>query len=169
MYAVNYLPARDMANSRTGCCPPFDPSEWDGQTFTFEQKPFLKFSTRSIFHVPLNMNSMMLKTMARAEEAGAISPDGLMLSDEVSSWKAEHYLAVTKDVPGAEMVRLSGTYLAKVFEGPYKNMRHWHAELIAYVKSKGKVPVKTYFNYTMCPKCAKAYGHNYVVGFEQIK
>lgn len=169
MYAVNHLPLRDMAKSTTGCCPPFDPAEWDDQTFSFDHKPFLKFTTRSIFHIPLNMNSMMLKTMAQVEEAGATSPDNLMLSYEASPWKAEHYLAVTKDVPDAKMVRLSGTYLAKVFEGPYKNMRDWYQQLMAYVKSKGKKPVKTYFNYTMCPKCAKAYGKNYVVGFVQVE
>lgn len=168
MYAVNYLPTRDMTRSLTGCCPPFDPSEWDGQIFTFNNKPFLKFSTRSIFHIPLNMSSMMLKAMAKVEKAGATSPDYLMLSEEVSPWKAQHYLAVTKEVPGTEMTRLSGTFLAKVFEGPYKNMRDWHKQLISYVESKGKMPVKTYFNYTMCPNCAKAYGRNYVVGFEQV-
>lgn len=168
MYAINYLPVRDMAKSITGCCPPFDPADWDGQTFTFAQKRFMKFSTRSVFHVPLNMQSAMLKAMAKVEDADAASPDYLMLSDEVSPWKADHYLAVTKDIPDAEMIRLSGTYLAKVFDGPFRNMRSWHDELIEYVKSKGKKPVKTYFNYTMCPKCAKAYGHNYVVGFEKI-
>lgn len=168
MYAANYLPSRDMAKSITGCCPPFDPADWDGMTFTFEQKPFVKFTTRSIFHIPLNMSTKMLETMALVEEEGATSPDYLMLSDEVSPWKAEHYLAVTKDIEGANMVRLSGTYVAKVFEGPFKNMRKWYGELISFVKSKGKKPIKTYFNYTMCPKCAKAYGHNYVVGFEQI-
>jgi hypothetical protein len=67
------------------------------------------------------------------------------------------------------MVRLSGTYLTKVFEGPYKEMRNWYQELIDYAKSQGKTPVKTYFNYTMCPNCAKVYGHNYVVGFEQVE
>lgn len=168
MYAINSLPIRDMSKSLTGCCPPFDPAEWDGQTFTFDKKPFLKFSTRSVLHIPLNMNSKMMTIMAQVEEAGATSPDYLMLSDEVSPWKAEHYLAVTRPVPGAEMVELSGSYLAKVFEGPYKNMRNWYTELIEYVKSQGKTPVKTYFNYTMCPNCSKAYGHNYVVGFEQV-
>lgn len=168
MYAVNTFPIRDMKESITGCCPPFNPADWDEQTFKLEDKPFLKFTTRSIFHIPLNMNSKMRKAMARVDQAGAASSDYLMLSDEVSPWKAEHYIAVTNTVPGAEVVRLSGTYMAKVFEGPFKDMPKWYTELIEYVKSQGKEPLKTYFNYTMCPKCAKAYGHNYVVGFEQV-
>lgn len=169
MYAINYVPARDMAKSITGCCPPFDPAEWEGQTFVFNDKSFMKFKTRSLFHIPLNMTPAMTKAMAAVDAADAASDENLMLSDEVSPWKAEHYIATTKDVPGGEMVRLSGTYIAKVFEGPFKNMKSWYSELIEYVKNQGKSPVKTYFIYTMCPKCAKKYGKNYVVGFEQVE
>jgi hypothetical protein len=159
-----------MSKSITGCCPPFDPAKWDEQTFKFDDKLFLKFRTRSFLHIPLNMNSAMIKAMAKVEEAGATNhQEYFMLSDEASPWHTEHYLSVTKQVPDAEMVRLSGTYLAKVFEGPYKNMRSWYEQLVDYVKSKGKKPVKTYFSYTMCPACAKAYGKNYVVGFEQVE
>lgn len=169
MYAVNHLPLRDMAKSTTGCCPPFDPAEWDGQTFTFKDKPFMKFETRSLFHIPLNMNSQMTKALAAADEASARNAtEYLMLSDEVSPWKAEHYLSVERDIPRAKMARLNGTYVAKVFEGDFKEMRNWYSQLIDYTKSRGFTPVKTFFSYTMCPNCAKAYGHNYVVGFEQI-
>lgn len=169
MYATNYLPPRDMSQSITGCCPPFNPAEWDGQTFAFKDKPFMKFKTRSFLHIPLDMNKAMKKALAKVEEAGASSQEYLMLSDEVSPWEAEHYLAVAKDVPDADMISLNGTYMAKVFEGPFKDMRKWHKQLIAFVKSRGQKPVKTYFSYTMCPNCAKAYGKNYVVGFEQIE
>lgn len=167
-YAVNELPVRDMAESTTGCCPPFNPAEWDNKTFIFDKKLFVKFTTRSIFHIPLNMNSMMLRVAAQVEEADATSPDNLMLSYDVSPWRAEHYLAISKEIPGADMVRLSGTYMTKVFEGPYKNMRQWHSELLTHAISNNKKPIKTYFNYTMCPNCAEIYGHNYVVGFEQV-
>jgi hypothetical protein len=170
MYAINHLPARDMAKSITGCCPPFEPSEWEGQIFTFKDKPFMKFHTRSLFHIPLNMNGQMTKAMAAVESAGARNTkEYLMLSDEVSPWKAEHYLSVEKEVPGAENVRLDGTYVAKVFEGDFKEMGTWYQQLIKFTKAKGLTPVKTFFSYTMCPNCAKAYGHNYVVGFEQVR
>ncbi len=168
MLAPNYLPTRNMAESITGCCPPFVKAEWDSKTFTFDQKLFIKVSTRSIFHIPLNMNSVMKKVSASVEGAGATSPDALMLSYEVSPWKAEHYLAVSEDVDGFEIVKMSGTFMTKVFDGPYKNMRNWYEELIKYVKSEGMDPIKIYFSYTFCPKCAKAYGHNYVVGFAQV-
>jgi len=158
-----------MSKSVTGCCPPFDPAEWDGKTFKFVDKPFMKFSVRSFMHIPLGMGSAMRKAMAQVEDAGASTNEYFMLSDDVSPWYSEHYLATSKDVPGAEMVKLSGSYMAKVFEGPYKDMGKWYRQLIDFTKSKGRKPVKTYFSYTMCPACAKAYGKNYVVGFEQVE
>lgn len=169
MYVTNRFPKRDLSKSTTGCCPPFEPSEWDGETFTFDNKLFMKITTRSLFHIPLNMGSVMKKTMAAIADAEAGNDEEyIMLSDEVSPWRSEHFLSVEKAVPGAEMVRLSGTYMAKVFEGPFKEMRNWYSQLIAFVKAEGAEPLKTYFSYTTCPNCAKAYGHNYVIGFEQI-
>jgi hypothetical protein len=37
-----------------------------------------------------------------------------------------------------------------------------------YVENKGRKLKKLYFSYTTCPRCAKAYGKNYVVLFAQI-
>ena len=34
--------------------------------------------------------------------------------------------------------------------------------------AKGKTAGDVWFFYTTCPKCAKAYGQNYVVGVAQI-
>ncbi|MDP2874526.1 MAG: hypothetical protein Q8N84_04540 [bacterium] len=67
-----------------------------------------------------------------------------------------------------KMATLSGTFLTKVFEGPYQNVGKWAQEMGAYVQSKGKKLTKLYFSYTTCPKCAKAYGKNYVVIFAQV-
>jgi hypothetical protein len=61
------------------------------------------------------------------------------------------------------MERMSGTFLTKVFEGPYRNARKWMNEMKAYVASKGKQIKRMYFFYTTCPKCAKVYGKNYTV------
>jgi len=105
----------------------------------------------------------MAKNMDRIQKADALNPEPLMLSDEKSLWGSDIYIAVSKEVPGAEMVKISGTYLTKVFEGPYKNIGSWVKEMKAYVKSKGKEMKNLYFFYTTCPKCAKAYGKNYTV------
>lgn len=168
MSTVNVLPTRDMAASKTGCCPPFEPAEWDKQIFEFQDKLFAKVSTRSLFHFPLNMGSVMKRVMAQIDAADAASNEYLTLSDEVSAWRADHYVAVTKEVPEIQMVRLSGTFLTKVFEGAYQDMPKWYDQLNQYAQAQGKSVSKTYFCYTMCPKCAKAYGKNYVVGFAQV-
>ena len=73
------------------------------------------------------------------------------------------FIAVSKEVPKAEVARISGTFLTKVFEGPYKNIGKWVKEMKAYVRAKSREMKKMYFFYTTCPKCAKVYGKNYTV------
>jgi hypothetical protein len=169
MYAVNHVPLIDISKSTTGCCALIDPKEWDGKTFVFDNKLFAKAATRSLLHIPLNMPRVMRDTQAAIREAGAEADEFIILSCEVSPWHAEHYFAVSKEVPGLEMERLSGTFIARVFEGPYKDADKWYRRLHDYLESLGKEPLKSYFFYTACPNCAKAYGKNYVIGFGQIK
>jgi len=70
---------------------------------------------------------------------------------------------VTKDVPGLKKVQISGTFLSKVFEGPFSSVKKWVGEMAEYAERKGKRVEKLYFFYTTCPACAKKYGKNYVV------
>ncbi|MDD4286978.1 MAG: hypothetical protein PHO20_03525 [Candidatus Peribacteraceae bacterium] len=155
-------------DSATGCCDPFDPAPWQEKEITWKDKLFVKDHVTSFLHIPLNMGKVVTRNMNLIEAAGAKSPVQLMLSDEKSLWGADIYIDVTKDVPGAEMTTLSGTFLTKVFEGPYKNVGTWMREMKEYVAGKGKTIQKLYCCYTTCPKCAKAYRKNYVVIFAQI-
>ena len=166
---ANQLPKMNMDTSATGCCPKFDPKPWDGQTFVFEDKLFAKAKTVNFWHVPLNMGKVMTKAWQKIEKAKAADSDGyLTLSYDPSPFIGEHYFAVSKEVPGLKMVKLSGTYLSKVFEGPYGDAKLWVSEMKKYVKSKDKEMKKLYFFYTTCPKCIKTYGKNYVVAFAEI-
>ena len=61
------------------------------------------------------------------------------------------------------MTKIPGTFLSKVFEGPYSQTGKWIKEMKAYVESKGKELKELYLYYTTCPNCAKVYGKNYVV------
>jgi hypothetical protein len=90
------------------------------------------------------------------------------LTDETSKWGSDLYVEATKTVPGVEMAEISGTFLSKVFEGPYRNMRMWIEEMRLYVDAQGKQIDKLYFFYTTCPKCAKKFGKNYVVILAQV-
>ena len=167
--ALATLPKFNMDKSETGCCPLFDPSGWDGEQFQFERRPFVRSRTVNFMHVPLNMGSMIRKTCQKIEAAGAAPTDEyLILSTDPSPWRGEHYFAVTKDVPQADMTTLSGTYLAKVFEGPYSQAGQWAQEMTQFVASQGRKLKKLYFFYTTCPRCAKHYGKNYVVGFAEV-
>ena len=158
----------DPSIKPTGCCDPFDPEPWQDKEFTWKDKIFVKDHITSFLHMPLNMGQKVVKNMKLIEKAGAKAPQQMMLTDEKSLWGADIYIEVSKEVPGAQMATLSGTFLTKVFEGPYQNAGKWAVEMAAYVKNKGKEMKKLYFSYTTCPKCAKAYGKNYVVLFAQI-
>lgn len=67
-----------------------------------------------------------------------------------------------------QMQKMSGIFMTKVFEGPYKDAQKWYDRLVQYVENAGKKPLQMYFFYTTCPNCAKVYGKNYVVGFAKI-
>ena len=155
-------------DAETGCCPRFDPQPWDEKEVTWENRLFLKDRVRSFLHIPLNFGRVMVKNMERIVAADALPPEPLLLSDENSLWGADVYIGVAKEVPGADMRRISGTFLTKVFEGPFKDARKWCQQMQAYVKSQGKIAKKTYYFYTTCPKCAKHYGKNYVVLVAQV-
>ncbi len=154
--------------SETGCCLRFDTEPWDQKEISLKDKLFLKDHVRSFLHIPLNFDKIMVKNMERIKEADALSPQPLLLSDENSLWGSDIYIAVSKEVPGAQMEKISGTFLSKVFEGPYKNAGKWAKEMKEYVSSKGKAIKKIYFFYTTCPKCAEYYGKNYTVVLAQV-
>ena len=150
------------------CCPQFNPGPWDEKTFTWENRRFVKDRVTSFLHIPLNFGSVMKRNMEAIQAAGAVSETRIILSDENSLWGADVYIEVTKDFPGARMATISGTFVSKVFEGPYQNIRKWIEEMKTFVAAKGKAFGKLYFYYTTCPKCAKKYGKNYVVLLAQI-
>jgi hypothetical protein len=166
---TNALPRYDMNDNPTGCCPRFNPEGWDGQDLHFESKPFLKATTRSAMHVPLNMGKVFARVQAHIEAAEAFDPeDYIVLSHDVSAWQGEHFFSVSRPVADEEMTELSGHYITKVFEGPYAEAKRWHDQMQALVRDKGGLPGTVYFFYTTCPRCAKAYGKNYVVGVARM-
>lgn len=171
MLKVNELPKQNMDISATNCCPRFNPEDWDSQTIVLDNKSFVRASTMSFMYMPLNMGSMMRRTQKAIDDAGArVSDSFLMLSQDVSPWKAYHYLLTSKDVPGQDNVKMSGKFLAKVFEGEFKQAGQWYKQILELGKTKnpGATMADVYFYYTTCPKCAKIYGKNYVVGLVKV-
>ena len=155
-------------NFETGCCPKFNPELWQEKEIVFKDKLFLKDHVTSIFHIPLNFGKVMERSMEKIEHAGAKPADQLVLTDEKSLWGSEIYFAIEKEVPKADMEKISGTFLTKVFEGSYNDMGKFVGRMQDYVKSKASDLKKLYFYYPYCPKCSKAYGKNFIVMLAQI-
>ena len=154
--------------TRPTAAPGFRPGPWQDQELHFDNKLFVRASTVSAFHMPLNMGSVFARTIAAIEKAHAAGGGLLVLSHDDSAWHAEHLFAVDKEVPGSEMVRLSSDFLTRVFEGPYNDAPTWVATMAAYEKERGKHLDTLYLFYATCPKCARHYGKNYVVGVAKV-
>ena len=155
-------------NRETGCCAKLDEASWNDRELVFDRKPFVKDHIRAFLHVPLNFGSVMAREHSAVQKAEAYPEQPFWLADEVSPWGSDVYLATDRDVPGAEMVHLSGTFLTKVFDGPYRDIGKWLRAMDAYVTSKGRSASRHYFFYATCPKCAKHFGRNQVVLFAQV-
>ena len=108
------------------CCPKFYPEPWDEKTFEWKDKPFIKGRVATLFYVPMNFGGTMRKLDAKIKAAGAQVPDFMCLSEHTSKWHMDVYVAVDKEVPGAENVPISGNFLSKVYEGPYRETAQWY-------------------------------------------
>ncbi len=166
---TNALPHYDESVNPTGCCPKFNPEGWDGQELHFDKKEFVRAKTLSLFHIPLNMDRVFRRVQSHIVAADAYDPDNMIvLSRDLSAWQAEHLFSVSKSVPGEEAITLTGNFITKVFEGPYRQARVWFDEMKQLARIKSGEAKEVYFFYTTCPKCAKAYGKNYVVGVAKV-
>ncbi len=167
----NAIPHYDLSVNETGCCPRFDPEGWDNQTLHFVDKPFLRATTKSANHVPLDMAEVFTRVQTRMSDADAIDEDNiLVLSRDLSASQGEHLFALPDDadVPGEARVSLTGDFITRVFEGPYEQARDWMDAMAQAAKDKGGDGEEVYFFYTTCPKCAEVYGKNYVVGVARL-
>ncbi|HRZ35633.1 MAG TPA: hypothetical protein P5534_04640 [Candidatus Paceibacterota bacterium] len=156
-------------STETGCCSRFNPEPWDGKEFRWQDKLFIKDRVRCLFYMPIGFGNVMTRIMERISTADAFTPEPpIALSDHTSKWNMDLYVEVAREVPGAENVRLSGTFLTKVFEGPFKETGRWCAQMSEWVQAQGKQVKRQLMYYTTCPKCAKHYGKNYVVILAEV-
>jgi effector-binding domain-containing protein len=152
------------------CCPEFNPTKWDNKTHTWENKKFVQDTVRTFLHIPLNMGGVITKMMAKIDAASASTSeeDYLLLTYDPSAWKSEIYITVSKEVPNSKMTTISGTFISKVFDGPYESVPKWMKEMDSYLVEQNKTAIKYYTHYAYCPKCSKKYGHNYCIIFAQV-
>ena len=164
------LPDTYTEINETGCCAVPNIADWDNKKVKFTDKYFIRQYTKSFLYMPLNMASVMksLNSRATIRHTMPSAEQVMILSRDISPWKAEQLFAVINPIDGADNVTLNGTFLTKVFEGPYKNAKQWYSAMQQMAKDKGNTVENTYFFYTTCPKCAKHYGKNYTIGLAKI-
>ncbi|MFK7938801.1 MAG: hydrolase [Roseovarius sp.] len=166
---TNAFPFYDTSDNPTGCCPRFNPQGWDNQHLHFKDKLFVRATTRSAMHIPWNMGQVFTRVQGHIEDAGAADPaTEIVLSHDTSPWEGEHYFAVQKDVEGEEMTALSGDFITRVFEGSYRRAKEFSHDMEVAATAMGKTAKRVFFFYTTCPKCAKTYGENYMVGVAEV-
>jgi hypothetical protein len=145
------------------CCPPFNPELWDDRIVEWNNKKFIRDRVRTFLFMPVNFGQKMRKLDNLVRRAGGTFVDNMGLSDHTSRWNMDVFLAVDKDIPGAENRSLSGRFFSKVYEGSYNDTGKWCTDFEEQASAKGLTIKKWYMWYTTCPKCAKKYGKNYVV------
>lgn len=150
------------------CCPEFDSKKWDGKKVTWKDKLFVKDKVFSFFHIPLNIKSVITENIKRLQEQKAFDPTGIILTDDHSAFYMNVYIAAKKPIKKAYDVKVSATFISKVFEGPNSKLKKFQKEMEAYVKEKGKEVKHFYVYHPYCPKCAKKYGTNYIVLLAEI-
>jgi len=151
------------------CCPKFDPAPWDEKTIEWENKKFIKDKVFTLFYMPMNFGSVIKRMMKKIDSANVKNVEWMGLSDHTSKWNMDLYLAVDNEVPDAKNVTISGKFLTKVYEGPFKDTGKWIKNFEEYTKKENLKIKKQYQWYTTCPKCAKKWGKNYVVIFGEME
>jgi hypothetical protein len=155
------------------CCPKFNPKKWDHKTNKWKNKPFIKETIPTFFHIPFPpmIGKKIMKMWNLAEKAKAEPKDKqewIVLFHDPSPFKSELFMSSTKKVPGANNVNISGTFISKVFDGPYNAVPKFIKQMDSYLEKKGKKAKDYYIHYAYCPKCSKKYNHNYAVLFAKI-
>jgi hypothetical protein len=163
-------------NHRTECCPKFNPEKWDKKTFNWDDKQFIKESVPTLFHMPFPpmIGHKITKLMTLATSASRIDArkdEVLVLFQDPSAFRSNIYISVTGDVPGANNVKIHGTFMAKVYDGPYSEIPKFVADMNEWLVKEGQKSPKDsehYIHYAYCPKCEKKFGHHYMILFAKI-
>jgi hypothetical protein len=165
-----------MNNQNDECCPEFSLEKWDKKTFNWDNKQFIKETIPTLFHVPFpsmigKKITKMMDLATRANKIDSKKDEVLILFQDPSAFRSNIYISVTGDVPGANNVKISGTFIARVYDGSYNEIIKFVKDMNAYLEKEGKkIPPNDeyYIHYAYCPKCAQKFGHNYMILFAKI-
>ena len=150
------------------CCPKFNSKKWEGKTFNWKNKPFLKETISTLFHIPFPpmIGIKITKMWKIANEAKKVSKkkdEVLILFRDPSAFKSEICLSVTGKIPNAKNTAISGKFVSKVFNGNYNDIPKFIKQMDEYLQKESKVAKDYYVHYAYCPKSAKKYGNNAIL------
>ncbi|MCK9595900.1 hypothetical protein M0R19_01820 [Candidatus Pacearchaeota archaeon] len=158
------------------CCPKFNPKKWNEKTFIWKNKSFIKETIPTLFHIPFppmigNKITKMMKLISNSNNLDSKKDEILILFRDLNAFKSEIYISVTDNVSGANNVTLSGTFIAKTYDGGYNAVPKFVKDMNEYLAQKGKKAKNSdyYIHYAYCPKCAKKFGNNYMILFAKVK
>ncbi|HOW08888.1 MAG TPA: hypothetical protein PLX08_03705 [Bacteroidales bacterium] len=162
-----------MKERNEECCPEFKVEKWDKKTLTWENKLFIKETITTLFHIPFppSIGKKVTKMHKLAQKTGATIPDltdALILFHDTSAFRSEIYYAVSKEVDGANNTTVSGSFVARVFDGPFNKVPVFIKEIGKFLEERGQKARDYYVHYAYCPKCAKKYNHNYMIIFALV-
>lgn len=155
------------------CCPKFNPKRWNGKTFLWKNKLFIKETIPTLFHIPFPpmIGKRITKMWNLANEAKkevTNKEEVLILFHDPSAFKSEIYLSVTGEIENANNSKISGTFISRVFSGPYNSIPKFIKQMNEYLSKRRKTAKDYYVHYAYCPKCAKKYGNNYMILFAKV-
>jgi len=81
----------------------------------------VRADTMAAMHAPLNMGRVFSHGHGHIWDAGVFDPnDRVVLPRDTAPWASEHHFSVRKPVEHKKMRMLSGDFVTRVFEGPYR-------------------------------------------------
>ncbi|MGE5348665.1 MAG: hydrolase, partial [Actinomycetota bacterium] len=66
-------------------------------------------------------------------------------------------------------VTISGNFISRTFDGDYNAIPKFIRVMDQYLAESGKKAKDYYVHYAYCPKCAKKFGHNYMILFAEVQ
>ena len=156
------------SSSQEKCCPRLEAGDWDKQRVEWRDKTFYKTKYRTLFHIPLNIGSVLTRAMKDVEGRGIGEDPELMLSLEDSLFSSTLLLSIAEAPQDLPVERVSGTFVTRLFEGSYRNVKRWCDEVRQSLRDEGHEAQRLLFWYVTCPRCAKKYGGAQTVIFAQV-
>ena len=130
--------------------PRFDRESWDDVEFVWNNKPFIKVAVPEILRFPLvdSIDTVNQSLLRKAYTLNVIPNDdqALLLRHPVSPWKEEVLLAVNQPIEDKSLVRITGTFRSKVYEGKSSRLRSFIRQMEAHLATRDERALGYYIN-----------------------